>query len=181
MRSKVQRPGHQSQKLPFPPIKITILNRFGDVLSSDIGLAGQIGNGAGDFQNTVVGPGRKPQGVDGGLEQSAGVRIDEAMAFDVAAAHLRIAMDQGAGKPLGLDLARPGDPFADGPRRFCGGRFEQVFVRHRRDLDMDVDAIHQRAGNFGTIALNLLRCAAACMFGIGMVAARAAMQYKKAN
>jgi hypothetical protein len=34
---------------------------------------------------------------------------------------------------------------------------------------MDVDAIHQRAGNFGTIALNLLRCAAACMFGIGMV------------
>lgn len=42
----------------FSPIQTPILNRFGNVVYTDVGCIVEIGNGAGDFKDAVVGPGR---------------------------------------------------------------------------------------------------------------------------
>jgi len=95
------------------PVQVAILNRFGDVIDADIRLACQIRDGAGDLQYAVKGPGRKPQLVDGRLQQAARGVVDFAVRSDVAAAHFRVAKDSAAGKALGLKRAGGGHPPAD--------------------------------------------------------------------
>lgn len=38
-----------------------VLDRLGDVGAADVGMAGQVGDGAGHLQHPVVGPGRPVQ------------------------------------------------------------------------------------------------------------------------
>jgi len=44
------------------------LDRFGDVAGFDVFYSGQVGDGAGDFQDAAVGSRAQAQFVDGGLE-----------------------------------------------------------------------------------------------------------------
>jgi hypothetical protein len=59
----------------------------------------------------------------------------------------------------------------DGLRRLGIGLLHQIVIGHRRHLDMDVNAVQERAGNFGTIAVNLLIGAAAGVFGVCVIPA----------
>ena len=79
----------------------------------DILIAFQIRDRAGDFQYAVKGAGRKSQFVDGRLQQAACGGVDFAVGSDVSAAHFSIAVDFGAGKALGLNIAGAGHPPAD--------------------------------------------------------------------
>ena len=42
---------------PQRPIESAVLDRFADVIGRDVGRSGKIGDGAGDFQNAIVGAG----------------------------------------------------------------------------------------------------------------------------
>jgi len=75
-----------------PPIQIAVLNGFRNMINPDRLFGLQIRNGSGDFQNTVKRPGGQAQLVDGRLQQAAGGIVDLAMGFDVAAAHLGVAV-----------------------------------------------------------------------------------------
>jgi len=94
------------------PIQVAVLNGFRDLIDPDIWLVFQIRNGAGDLEHPVKGSGRKPQFVDGRLQKAARGVIDLAVDFDMAAAHLGVAVNFGPGKPsgLGYDRRRPQFP-----------------------------------------------------------------------
>jgi len=82
------------------PIQVAVLNGLGDVIHQNIGFAFQVGDGAGDLEHAVKGAGRKAQFVDGRFQQRPGRRIDVAVGFDMAAAHLGVAVEFGSGKSL---------------------------------------------------------------------------------
>ena len=53
-----------------------------------------------------------------------------------------------------LALAGGEDAGADVGGAFGGGAAAQLLVLHGGDLDVDVDAVEQRAGDFGDVALD---------------------------
>jgi hypothetical protein len=69
------------------------LNRFGDVSGLDFFGAGEVGDGAADFEDPAVGAGAQSQFVDCGFEQSLGGVIHGTMALDISCAHLGVGVD----------------------------------------------------------------------------------------
>ena len=90
----------------FSAIQTPILNRFGNVIYADVGCIGEIGNGAGDFKNAVVGPGRQSEFVDGAFKKIAGDFVNPAVFFNMPVDHLGIAVNFCSFKPF--ELARSG-------------------------------------------------------------------------
>ncbi len=132
----------------FAPIEIAVLDGFGDKGSRDIRVSLKVGNGPGNLQDPVIGPRGQTQLVDGGFQQGVGGLIRPAVLFDMAAAHLGIAINFGAGKPFGLALTGRVDPLSDPGGRLGRMAALQVFVGNRRDFHMNVDPINQRTGDF---------------------------------
>ena len=97
--------------------------------------------------------------------------IDVAVRFDMAAAHLGVAVELGSGKSPGLYFPCPGNPLANISRRLGTGFIHEVLVRHGRHLHMNIDAVQQRSGDLRAIAVHLLIGAAAFVFGIGEISA----------
>ena len=76
--------GRRSQdRLSRPQLAIerTILNRFGDVLARDVLRAGQIRDGARDFQDAVVSSRAQIQITHGELQQILGLLAEFAKLF----------------------------------------------------------------------------------------------------
>ena len=82
---------------------------FAHVGGADSGFAGDIGDGARDFQHPVVGPGRQPQLFDSRLQQAVSGRIDGAPPLNLTTGHLSIAIDACPLKALGLPPAGRAD------------------------------------------------------------------------
>ena len=83
------------------------------------------------------------------------------------------AVEAGVGIALALLLASPGavDPLPHRRRAFAAGRAGQRFAGQRRDLDDQVDAVEQGAGQFSTVTGDLLGRTLAA--GVAVVAAGA--------
>ena len=123
---------------------------------------GKVGDGEGDLENAVVGPGREPEAGDGLIEQFGGGGIQAAVFFDIPGAHLGIAIDPACpGKPVPLPHSRPVDPCADGRGRLAGGLADQLLDLDRRYIDMHVDPVEERPGQTAAVALHLQRAAGA--------------------
>jgi hypothetical protein len=90
------------------------LDRFRHVLDGKRCVCLQVGDGAGNFQDAVVGAGGKAEFVDGGFEQIVRGVVDAAVFFYVAAAYLGIAVYFCSFKPFGLHAAGGGDPLLYG-------------------------------------------------------------------
>ena len=129
--------------------------------------AGEIGDGTADFEDPAVGAGAQTQFVDRGFEQSLCVVINGTIALDVSCAHLGIGVNVSFLKPLQLNRARIVDPLADELRRFAGVAAGEILIADRRHFDLNVDAIEERAGDAGAIALDLQRRADAFFLRIG--------------
>ena len=98
-------------KLPAA-VQVAVLDGFGDVSGTDIRRFFQIGDGAGNFQDAVIGPGGQPQLVDGRFQQAAGNIVNPAVFFDVTIAHAGVAENFGARQSLRLNPAGGGHPIA---------------------------------------------------------------------
>src|SRR5260221_13344075 len=105
----------------------------------------------------MVRPRRKQQPRQRMPQELAAFAPGGAMAVDRAAAKegVRLALARE------LHLARSRDPAGDVGRAFPGGRRNQFGFARRRDLELDVDAIGQRARNAPAIARYALGRAAA--------------------
>jgi hypothetical protein len=82
------------------------------------------------------------------------------------------ASEAGVGFSLSCELARPGLAHAlpDERRRFAVRGLLQHFRRHRRDLDLQIDAVEQRAGDPVAITRHLLSGAPAAAARIPVIA-----------
>ena len=117
---------------PKLPVEGPVLDGLGDVLGLDAGGAGQIGDGAGDLQDAVVGPGAEMQFADRHLEHVLGVRRQGAVFLDVFRAHRGVAVHfppylacraaalERRLEALLLDLPRRPYPLADRGRGLAG-------------------------------------------------------------
>ena len=87
-------------------IQASVLNGFRHMFNVNIRGCLQIGKCTQNLENPVIGPGRETQPVDGRIQHRAGRRINLAEFPDLAARHLRIAVNRQLEKPLGLWIAR---------------------------------------------------------------------------
>jgi len=82
----------QAQNLK-PAVQTPILDRFGDVGGLDFFGAGEVGDGAADFEDPAVGAGAQAQLVDSGVEQFFAIAIHGAITFDIPGAHLGVGVN----------------------------------------------------------------------------------------
>ena len=70
-------------------------------------------------------------------------------------AHLGVGVNVSFLKPLQLNHPRIIDPLADELRRFAGVAAGEILIADGRHFDLNVDAVEERAGDAGAIALDL--------------------------
>ena len=121
----------------------------------DAVASGQVRDGAGDFQDAVVGAGAKRELLHRLLEHFAQRGVERDMR-----AHLRVA-HAGVGRELASrvasELALAGGLY---PRAYESGTFTRLVIlqfadRERGCLDVDVNAVEQRAANARSVFDNL--------------------------
>ena len=100
---------------------------------TDVRIAGQVGDGSGDLEDAVVGPGAESQLGHGHLEKLFSLGADGALTLDVLRAHLGVGIDLSAFEPPELDLP---------------GARHDVFEFDLRHFDLDVDPVEKRSGDF---------------------------------
>lgn len=137
--------------LPVFPVQTPVLHGFGNMIDFQQWTAVQVRDGAGHFQQSVIGTGRKPHAFKSSLEQSAGV-IGQGTEFpQLSCRDPGVAGDAGTCKPLLLYLAGGINPDTDGSGVFAWLFGRQLLEIYWRDLHMQIHPIQQRAGNPGEI------------------------------
>ena len=132
----------------------------------------QVGNGAGDLEDTTVGTGRELEALHCHAEhvETLGIRLCELMEHTFR--HHGVAMDAfERQETFLLNLTGSNDALTNGRRWLAWFHLRQLRKRHRLYLAMDVDTVEQRAGDFVHVTLYLAGSADAMMGGIAIVAA----------
>ena len=96
-----------------------------------------------------MGPGAETLLRHGALQQALAIRAEVAKGTDLAGRHLGVAVDllPAAGKAFQLNLARANHSLADFRRSLRNAGGAHFLVVHRRNINMNVDAVHERTGN----------------------------------
>jgi len=164
-----RRPGRKEPGLrPVIPIETAILHGLGDVLGGDALGAGHVGDGAGDFENAVVRPGRQAHAANGHLKRPLAGIIERALFADQPRRHMRVVVAAGV-----LNAARSFHARADLRRTLAARVAAQFLVRHGGHLHVDIDAVEQRPADLAEVALDQRGGAAAFARGIAIEAAAA--------
>ena len=113
------------------------------MVALDVFGAGEVGDGAGDFEDAVVGAGGEVHLLHGLFEVDLGFGIERAVFADLFRAHRGVGVDAFAGgEAEALDVAGFGDAGADG-----GGGFSGVFFGGElteidgRNVDVEIDPV----------------------------------------
>ena len=142
-------------------IKTSILDGFGQMGLFDALAAGEVGDGAGDFEDARVAAGREAEAVGDHLQQFVSGLVHRTELADVAGLHLAVGVQAEGFQPLPLQLPGGFDPGADGGGGFAVDGIGEILVRHPGNFDMQVDAVEQRTGEAGAVALQHRRGAGA--------------------
>lgn len=137
---------------------------------------GEVCDGAGDFQDAIIGAGRKGELLHRLLEQIAERRIERDELPDLRMGHAGVARDRGAAKARELKVAGRLHASGDRGRRLAGRLVAKIADRDGGRLDMDVDAVKERPADPRAVALNLSRRAAALVLRITKIPAGARVQ-----
>ena len=138
---------------PHPAIQTSVLDRLGDMRRTNTLAVIQVGDGAGELQDAVDGPGREAQAFEGGVEETAGVGLQDAIAVQVFGAHGGVGRGGAVTEALLLDASRGEDSSGDLGARLTGWAFE-LLETQGGNLDVQVDAVEQRAGDARPVALD---------------------------
>lgn len=152
-----------------------VLDCFGEVRDLD-GLCGlEVGDGARDFEDAVMGAGTHSLLEHGALEKALGIRAEFAVGADLARGHLRVGVDFFSGffEAIALTIARGLDAVANLRRTFGCCPAAEFFVLNSGNFDVNVDAVEEWAGDFCDVALNHRRGAYAVVRFVVEVAAGA--------
>jgi len=93
------------------------LDRFGEVGGGKVGRVGKVGDGAGDFERTIVGPGAETKFGYGYLQELLPFRVDLTELPDIADTYLGIGENYSAPESFALPFARRLDPAFDRRRQ----------------------------------------------------------------
>ena len=139
-----------------------------------LGAAVEVGDGAGHLEDAVVGARAHVHALDGVLELPQAFGIGLGPLVNHAGRHLGVAVHAGGGaEALRLQLAGLHHAGAYGRRGLAGLLRGQLVDRHGLHLDLQVDAVEQRARYLGQVLLALVGCAYARLLGVAVVAAGA--------
>src|SRR5579859_2720026 len=133
---------------PIAAVQRPVLYRFGDVSGTDVFSGVKVGDGARDFQNTVVGAGAQAQARHGAFKQALAVGGNIAIFADLPRAHLRVRINFLALIPFQLAVARLHHTLANLGGGFAAGIVAQLAIFYRGHVNMDIDAVKQRPGDF---------------------------------
>ena len=114
----------------------------------------KVSNRAGYLEDTGIGSGRETEAVGDEFQHAVAGGVQFTVLFDVAGCHLGVAVDFGAFIALKLDLPGALDPFGNCGRTLSFATVGEVAIFNGRYFDMDIDAVKQRAGDAGTIAVD---------------------------
>jgi hypothetical protein len=123
------------------------------MLLTDMLRAIKIGDGARHLEDARVAAGREAKALGDEFEEAVTGFVRFAVFADKARRHLGIAVDTAGAEPLFLNRAAGFDSQGNDFRRFSVGTVDEIAIFDGRDFDLDVDAIEERAGDSGTIAL----------------------------
>ena len=180
-------------------VEVAVSDGFHDVVVEDVGGAFEVGDGAGDFEDAVVGSRAHVHALHGVLQllQAGGVGLG--VFVQQGRGHLGVAVDAGFVLEAAL-LQHPGgdDALANGGTGFarglaghlptasvgcasamlkrvwhCARLAQQLVEIDGLDLDLQVDAVEQRARNLAHIMRALVLVADALLRGVPIVPARA--------
>lgn len=137
-------------------------------LVDDVGVD-QVGDGAGDAQNTVIGAAGPVEALHGPLQQPLGLLVQLAVVIDFARAQELVAL------ALSLELQRGGclHPGGDDGGRLTVRLFGEDGGIDRANFHLNVDAVEQWPGDAALVTQANVRCAAAADVPMAVVAARA--------
>ena len=113
-----------------------------------LGGAVEVGDRAGDPQHPVVAARGQVHALGRAQQQLAAAGVGRRDLVEQLALDLGVGAQLGArraGEALGLELARAGDPGGDPGARLAGRRRAHLGGGERRHLDVQVDAVEQRA------------------------------------
>src|SRR5690625_2766617 len=144
------------------------------MLSLDVGRAGHVSNCAADFQYAIVSSCAQARPRDGHFHELLSFGTERAVLTNHARAHLRVAVNTGcAFESAPLHVPRLHHPDADIRRGLTVAAPVKLFERNGRDLDVQVDAVHQRTADLREVTLHLYGRVHALSHRIVQMAARA--------
>ena len=159
---------------PTLPVEVSVIDGFGEMAGLDVFGGIKVGNGAGDFQDTVVGTGGQAQTLHGGFEQGQTGGIGHGIFMQKRRSHLGVAIDTFIiGKTLFLDSTRLDNPFTDSQTGFGRTLFGNLLKRHGNDLHLYVDTVEQRSRNTVHVFLHRSRRTKTRPVGMVVITARA--------
>jgi hypothetical protein len=121
----------------------------------DLVLSGQIRDRPADLQNPVVGARAKTEPRDRSLKELLGLRSDLAEFLNLFCPHLSIGVEPLPLEPLELPRLSTADAFSDLLRALAFPPRDNISELDLRHLDLDIDAVKKRAGDFGVIPASL--------------------------
>ena len=118
---------------------------FGQVLDADGFAFREISDGAGELEDAVMAAAAEGQAVVGAAQEAFGVGFESADAGYQAGGDFSVGEEPMGGEAVFLDLAGTGDAGLDIGRGFALGVVGHLGVLEAGDVDVDVDAVEQRA------------------------------------
>lgn len=134
---------------------------------------GEVGDGAGDLEDAIVGAGGKVELLHGLLQEVAERVVDGAVLARLPVTHAGVAGGGRTSEAGDLAVAGQAHAFADGGGGFALGGGAEFVDGEGGSLDVEVDAVEERTADAGAVALDLRRRAAALVAGVAEVAAGA--------
>jgi hypothetical protein len=122
------------------------LDGFGDVFGGDVGGLGEVGDGAGDFEDAVMGAGGEAHAADGQLQGAFAGVVEGADFADLAGRDFGV--DEAAG---GLEFTGGKDAGAHLGGGSAGGFGPEFLKGNGGNFDVEVNAIEQRAGDLAEV------------------------------
>ena len=139
---------------PILPVQRAVLDRLADVRGADDLAAVEVGDGAGDLHDAVIGAGGQREAVEGRSQHTVGLVVHDADLVELSGFDAGVTPDGHALKAGSLDIPRLVDPTAYLCAEFLAALGGQVVVLDRRHLDMDVDAVQHGTGDAVEVLLH---------------------------
>ena len=155
-------------------VEVAVAYGFHDVVLADGDAAFEVGDGAGYFQDAVVGPRAHVHLGDGLAEFFHALSVGLGVFVQQCGSHLCVAVNAWVVLVTQtLDGSRFYYSFPDCCAGFAWLLARHLLEVHRLNLHLQVNSIQQWATNLAHILMPLVRCADALLGGVSIVTARA--------
>ena len=161
---------------PDVAVEHSVVDGFVQVRLADSVGGFEVGDGACDAEDFVVGARGKAQFIDRVAQEVPFGRIQRTVLAQLAAVHLRVGSCGRTIKAFRLDRSRFDHLLAHLAAAEPWRPFGEFFKGDRRHFDLNIDSVEKWPRNFAHVPLHLRRGALATSSGIGAIAAGAGIE-----